>query len=446
VLRGVAAIGCALLLIAGGSTAHADRQPGGAARLAPQVTHTGTGPTGYQVTFRYRDPDATRVQIKGEWYFADPYELDALTTDDGSAIETPGTLPAQWSPGDIPLAHPNSPAANWPVIDMKRGAGGVWSYTTPLPSGTFTYAFYADCDDPAQSSCTALSDPANPPWNQHGDEVAGTVERTSQVYVPADPEFATADYSWQGPSPSGRRGTLTHVTYPAPTSQTPVGRNYVSVYLPPRYDAHRTEPYPTLYLFSGDATEIDWSTQGAARNILDNLITTGQIPPMVVLMPNTAGFPDSGDAAGYESFDQNLLDTLIPYVEDRYHVSRDADERAAAGLGYGASLTNSLLFGHTSAFGSYGVFSPGRRGAYTLPDAADVSPAQVAALARTRIDVGGGWQDPSHDYHASEVALLTGLGVPVTPGFVNGGHNWFAWRLELRDFLTHTAFFPPVTG
>ncbi|MER5515719.1 hypothetical protein [Streptomyces sp. NPDC002763] len=33
-----------------------------------------------------------------------------------------------------------------------------------------------------------------------------------------------------------------------------------------------------------------------------------------------------------------------------------------------------------------------------------------------------------------------------TADFVNGGHEWFVWRRLIRDFLTRTAFFPPVTG
>ncbi|WP_406005461.1 alpha/beta hydrolase-fold protein [Streptomyces sp. NBC_00637] len=443
-LRTLAVLAAALVLTAAaGAAAHPGRTSGGTPPLAPDVVHTGTGPTGYRVTFRYKDPDATRVQIKGEWYFADPYELAALSTDDGTALETPGTPPTRWRPGDIPLAYPNSPAANWPVTDMKRGPGGVWTYTTPLPSGVFTYSFYVDCADDTQATCTAASDPANPPWNEHDGKVLGTVERTSQVYVPADTRFGTVDAAWQGPSPTGRRGTLRHLTYPAPTSVTPPGENHLSVYTPAGYDPRRAKPYPTLYLFSGDATEMDWSTQGDAGHILDHLIATGQIPPMVVVMPNTAGFPAS---TGYASFDRNLTDTLIPYLESHYHVSTTAGDRAAAGLGYGASLTNSLLFDHTSAFGSYGVFSPGRRGNYTLPAASALTDAQVTALSAARVYVGGGWQDPSHDYHADEVSLLSGLGVAVTPGFVNGGHSWSAWRVNLKDFLTHTAFFPPVAG
>jgi hypothetical protein len=225
---------------------------------------------------------------------------------------------------------------------MKRGAGGVWTYTTPLPSGVFTYSFYVDCADATQTGCTARSDPANPPWNEHNGKATGTVEATSQVYVPADPAFDTVNYAWQGPSRT--HGTLTHVTYPSPTSLTPPGENYLSVYTPPGYDPHRAQPYPTLYLFSGDGTEMDWSTQGDAGNILDHLISTGQIQPMVVVMPNTAGYPDS---TNYASFDANLINTLVPYVESHYRVSTDTARRAAAGLGYGASLTNSLLFEHT---------------------------------------------------------------------------------------------------
>ncbi|MEU5697372.1 hypothetical protein [Streptomyces aurantiacus] len=78
--------------------------------------------------------------------------------------------------------------------------------------------------------------------------------------------------------------------------------------------------------------------------------------------------------------------------------------------------------------------------------ASSLTDAQVAALRKARIQVGGGWQDPSHAYHADEASLLTGLGVPAAPGFSNGGHSWFVWRLDLGDFLTRTAFFPPAAG
>lgn len=420
-----------------------DRLPASrGAALSPQIVHTGRAPTGYTVTFRFRDPSATRVQLKGEWYFGNPYELSELAgTSASDVVQTPGLLPTQWRPGDIPLPYPNSNAANWPVIDMtKDGHTGVWSFTTPLPSGVFSYGFYVNCADPAQTGCTEVADPSNPAWNVHGSKVDGSVEPVSQVYVPSDPRFQSQDLSWQ--APSDRRGALTDVTYPAPTSLTPAGENYLGVYTPPGYDPHRTQPYPTVYMFAPD-DEVAWTTQGDLANILDNLIDTGEIQPMVVVTPNVQGFPAATDSS---TFDADLTNSIIPFVESHYNVATSAAQRAAGGLGYGASIVNSLLFDHTGEFGFYGAFAPGIKGPYTLPTAQTLTTDQVAALKRVSISIGGGLQDPSHWYHASEVALLTSAGVPVYPDFVNGGHNWYSWRLNARDFLTHVAFFPAPAG
>src|SRR3954454_5200811 len=155
--------------------------PARAQALAPQVVHTGTGPTGYAVTFRIADPSARRMRIKGEWGFASPAEIVA------DPFHTSGPRPAsQWRPGDVPLQAPNGPNANWPVADMTKDANGVWTWTTPLPSGVWSYQFYKDCDAqaPALTGCLATADPANPPCNTRG-----SVNRFSQIYVPSDPAF-----------------------------------------------------------------------------------------------------------------------------------------------------------------------------------------------------------------------------------------------------------------
>ncbi|MFT4082905.1 MAG: alpha/beta hydrolase-fold protein [Nocardioides sp.] len=415
-------------------TTTATRSHDRSTRYPPLITHTHHRPTGYEVTFRYHAPDATRVQLKGEWYFGNPYELSSLAGTQDSVVATPGTTPAHWRPGDIPLPYPNSNVANWPVVDMRKGRDGVWSYTTPLPSGTFSYGFFVDLGP--DDGGVEVYDPSNPPWN--AESGIGSVEPVSQVYVPSDDAFRTEDLSWQ--APSDRPGSLVEVTYDAPTSLTPAGSNYAGVYTPPNYNRHRATPYPTVYMLAPD-NEVAWGSQGALPNILDNLINSGAIQPMVVVTPNVQGFPDSTDSAPVA---ENLLTALMPYVESRYHVSTAASRRAVAGLGYGASVANALLFGHTDEFGSFGVFSPGIKGPYTLPTT--LSSDQVGALREANILVGGGLQDPSHYYHASEVALLTSAGIPVMPNFVNGGHNWYSWRFNAKEFLSRVAFFPPFAG
>jgi hypothetical protein len=48
--------------------------------LYPSGTWHGTGgaPTGYTVTFRYVNPTAATVQIRGDWHFARPGDLPQL--------------------------------------------------------------------------------------------------------------------------------------------------------------------------------------------------------------------------------------------------------------------------------------------------------------------------------------------------------------------------------
>ncbi len=415
-------------------------------RLGPTVTRTGTGPTGYTVTFRYYAPHANSVQIKGEWYFA-PLGTPASTAT--SVVATPGILPAQWEPGDFPIASPNSTSANWPVSQMTfNHRTGVWSYTTPLPSGTFTYGFFVNCSatPPAMTGCTELSDPANPPFNDRRGQSTGSVEPDSSIYVPSDHRFGTVNFSWQAPA-QGARGTLTDVTYPSPGHITPVNENYLAVYTPPGYNAHRAAQYPTLYLsHGGGGNEVDWATQGDLRNIMDRLIDTGQIEPMVVVMPNNNGYPNSADNSAYIT---DLAQNMIPYIESHYDVSASPSERAFSGLSAGGLVTNDIMLHDPALFGYYGVMSAG------IPaDNESVSSPQAAALADAGIFVGGGWQEPVHaqGYNgfdtgtAQEVSILTHAGLTVTPDFINGGHEWYTWRILLRDFLTRVAFWPSPTG
>ena len=413
---------------------------------SPEVVHTAKGPTGYTVTFRYADPQAKKVQIKGEWFFARPSELPRLSaTPDNPVIEGQAILPADWKPGDFPLQKPNSTAPNFPVADMKKGKDGVWSYTIPLPSGVFSYSFRVDCTDPDPGKCRGISDPSNKPWNEKGGVRVGQVANNSQVYVPSDPKFGTVDLSWQGPAPI--KGKLKLEVYASPGHVTPKDENNLVVYTPPGYDPNRAKPYPTFYLsHGGGENEMGWSTQGDMANILDNLIGSGQVEPMVVVMPNGSGYPNS---VFNEAYDRDLIDRMIPFVEAHYHVAHSAGARAFSGLSMGGMLTNSFIINHPDAFQYYGMMSAG------LPPAnAELTPAQIAALKGKTIWIGGGWEDvihavgfspggvQSHTGPAREVSTFAKAGIPVTTNFVYGGHEWSVWRQLLKDFLTRTAFLP----
>jgi len=408
--------------------------------LRPRVIHTGRRPTGYTVTFHYWAPSATSVEIQGEWSFA-----RATNTPTASWWSTlrRGIRPHAWQPGDFPFA-PDT----WPVSRMKKNPRtGVWTFTTPLPSGLFTYGFYVNCPSRTGNGCTEVSDPANPPWNQTGNTVTGSVEPASEVYVPSDGRFGTQNLGWQ--AAARRRGRLAEVTYASPTHRHPAGQNYLAIYTPPGYNPHRASPYRTIYLsHGGGGNEVDWSTQGDLRNIMDNLIDDGQIEPAVVVMTNFNGFATNCQQGSWESaYDDDLINHVIPYVQAHYRVSAKAADRAFAGLSCGGDLAGTLLANDTGEFGYYGLFSPGANALPTL------TAAQLTAMRGVSVFVGSGWQEPTSDdggpgprvIAAQDIATLTAGGVPLTVDLMNSGHDWYLWRILLHDWLARTAFWPTIT-
>lgn len=187
-----------------------------------------------------------------------------------------------------------------------------------------------------------------------------------------------------------------------------------------------------------------WSTQGDVANILDNLINTGAINPLVAVMPNATGYAASADEEAHRT---DLVERVFPWVEAHYHVSSAAADRAYSGLSAGGMRTNYLLLHNTEQFGYYGMMSAG------LPTGTAFTEEQLAAIKKAAVFVGGGRQDPinegfqtRHRGPLREVRDLTAAGVHVQTAFVDGGHEWYVWRLLLREFVTRTAFLPSTSA
>ncbi|WP_193241890.1 Ig-like domain repeat protein [Streptomyces phaeolivaceus] len=391
-------------------------------RPGPEIVHTGSGPTGYSVTFRFDAPAAAKVQIFGQWLFSDAVH-STLTS-------SAGWTPAQWKPGAFPSYRPNQPPL-WSLSDMVRGTDGTWSTTLPLPSGTFNYGFFVNCDSPVLTGCTRLQDPANPTWS-------GPLTY-SQVYVPSDPRFGTEDLSWQAPRRKDT-GKLRVITYPSPASTSPPGQHDAVVYTPPGYDPDRRTPYPTLYLSHGMGDdELAWSTQGAANRILDNLYADDKVQPMVVVMTDFNGLGGCGGSA-VECYRSDVLDSVIPFVEDNFHVSDRPEDRAFAGLSAGGQRANDLLFNATEEFGYFGSWSLGGAGA---PPVADSRWQNPALRTRLGLHVGGGRFDASHMSQGQAMAYQSNLeanDIPFVETTLDGVHSWDVWRRLLRTFVTEVAF------
>jgi enterochelin esterase-like enzyme len=102
-----------------------------------------------------------------------------------------------------------------------------------------------------------------------------------------------------------------------------------------------------LHGFSDDASA--WVAVGRANVIFDNLIAQGKAKPMLVVMPLGYGAPEIVRHGGpgfrdkdlrqrnFDKFREALLAEVLPQVEKSYHVSKDRNARAIAGLSMGGA-------------------------------------------------------------------------------------------------------------
>ena len=309
--------------------------------VSPEVVHTGAAPTGYEVTFRYYNPSATSVNLRGEFGLR-------------SVADSTTRLPSQYQPGDFF----NAAMTFTMVLDP---ATGVWSFTTPLPPGTWSYAFQPT---PRVGTRPQIPDPANPTFNMHGDTYDGTYPQWSEVYVPQDPAFSDSDKSVEALVEQPGKVEIRRYDSPGATTcstiiscVSPANQHDLAIYTPPGYDPNRAVPYPTLYIsHGGSGSEVDWPTQGAAGEILDNLILRGELQPIVLVSTNYNGLPRvNGNSE--EGYAQDMINNVIPFMEANYNVSHLANDRAFAGLSAGGGMGGRLLFQHPTTFGYYGIWS-----------------------------------------------------------------------------------------
>ncbi len=132
----------------------------------------------------------------------------------------------------------------------------------------------------------------------------------------------------------------------------------INVYLPAGFDPASDVKYPVVYLLHGlYGTYKDWATTGHMKDVVDELIASGEIVPMVIIMPN-AGDPDiHNNWNGYfnmpgHPYEDFFFKELIPTVEARYKIYGDKQHRAVMGLSMGGGGSTVYAQRHPDMFSS----------------------------------------------------------------------------------------------
>ena len=206
-----------------------------------------------------------------------------------------------------------------------------------------------------------------------GGLVSATAEETNDMKNFIFEDEIPEDYS-RAPKKEG--GKVTKIMYPSKdyTNDQADITKYAVLYLPPDYSEDNR--YDLLVLCHGiGGTELEWGFMNMyciGRNVLDNLILKGVIPPMIVVMPNgrstaKANNTNWDNMGSFYQFGQELRNDLLPYMDANYatygHDTQDdltasRDHRAMAGLSMGGMQTINIGIGEClDLFSMFGAFS-----------------------------------------------------------------------------------------
>ena len=327
-----------------------------------------------------------------------------------------------------------------PKVDMEKQADGFWTVTTPpLVPGLHYYTLIIDGAEASDTNSRAFF---------------GGSKYASMVEVP---EPGSTYYSIQDVP----HGQVREIWY---NSKVTGSWRHALVYLPPAYDTETKARYPVLYLqHGGGEDETGWIRQGNANFILDNLIAAGNCKPMIIVMAygyaRRAGQtpPDlTGKAFGSPemmkamqdmaaTFEDDVTQVLVPFVDSTFRTLSDRDHRAMAGLSMGGMQTFQVTLNHLDMFsyiggfsGAGGLFVLANRNLDTKTDYNGVF-ADSAAFAKKvhLLWIGVGANEPERmrsglqKLHTSLQEANIQHVFYESPGT---DHEWQTWRRDLKDF------------
>ena len=140
-------------------------------------------------------------------------------------------------------------------------------------------------------------------------------------------------------TPTGQKGTLQE-SFKMNSKILKSNVNY-SIYFPNGYnDSNRK--YPVVYLLHGYTDdETGWTQFGEIDRLADAAIAAGEIPPMIIVMPDAKVTWYVNDAAGKKRYEDFFIQEFIPFIDKTFKTRAKKDFRAITGLsmgGYGSLI------------------------------------------------------------------------------------------------------------
>ncbi|MDH4047700.1 MAG: alpha/beta hydrolase-fold protein [Gammaproteobacteria bacterium] len=297
----------------------------------------------------------------------------------------------------------------------------LWAVTIELPPGSrIEYKF----EVVANGRRSLIVDPLNPVL-AHDPFGANSVCQGAGYERPA----------WTLPDPGARRGTIEEM----PLASKAFGEDRsLKVYLPARF--RRTRRYPLLIAHDG----ADYARFADLTTVLDNLIQSLEIPPMIVAMTQS---PDRLKEYGADDRHAEFIgNELLPFMAMNYPLIDEPRARGLMGASFGGVATlhaawrnpgvfdRLLLQSGSFAFSDLGQHERGPvfHSVVRFMNEFREKPGQPAG----KIYMNCGIYESLIYENRSLVPRLQQQGIDVLFEEARDAHNWENWRDRLRNGLT----------
>ncbi len=362
--------------------------------------------TDYQATITYRgDADSVTLSSSFNYWTQEDWKNYNEGKTDGMQMKSL----YEYKKGMFETGYPA--VGEGYTYALEEIAPSVWQIKVPVHAGMYYYGFNVTKNGTETKVLDKSNLPEAHPYNNHD---CGW----SLFYVDGEDVLKGQEYVLPT---DAKKGTLNWDIYTATDGTVqPLG-----VYLPAGYDS--SKKYPVAYVsHGGGGNEADWMTIGDIPTILDNLIAKGEVKPMIaVTMDNTYW------GWNYDKIKKNLMECIIPYMENKYNVSASASDRAFCGLSMGGLTTTSVYSTLAHEFGYFGPWSATNGGDLDLTTVKDAG-MPVIMLGYGCMDFGkGGYPKFKENLDKSSIAY--------SDYEVGGAHDWGVWRelftIFAKDYL-----------
>lgn len=306
---------------------------------------------------------------------------------------------------------------------MERDTEGVWSITVkPQEPDIYPYAFVVDG--------TQIADPQN----------MFIFPNESFKYSLADVRAATNTVQDIQDVPHGK------VSYRYYHSNVLGFERPMCVYTPAGYDPSGEEKLPVLYLIHGMTDTYEtWFKVGRVNNIMDNLIAEKLAERMIVVMPYANPNPERAargekedmNIVGTQTFVDEMMKEIVPYVEANYNVQTDAAHRAIAGFSLGGRQTLACGLANPDKFNWVCAFAPAIFGEEYKQNFTNGTYATMDKIKENlrMLWLGTGKDDFLIEASRNLHGYLQQEGMPHTFYNPGGGHTW----MNCRDYIELVA-------